>query len=131
MKKWLISSLAVVALASWTAGSAIADEAKEKGKEEKKAETIQGEVIDMVCYLDHNAKGEKHKACAEDCIKGGLPVGILTDKEVYVIVGDHKPINDKLVAFAGQKVKVTGEVANRKGVHMIVVKNPDTDIVKQ
>src|ERR1051326_3485493 len=131
MKKWLIGSLAVAALVSWTTGSVIADEAKAKGKEEKKAETIQGEVIDMVCYLDHGARGEKHVKCAEDCIKGGLPVGILTDKEVYMIVGDHKPINDKLVAFAGQKVKVTGEVSIRKGVHMIVVKNPDTDIVKE
>lgn len=130
MKKQLIGSLAVVALAGWTAGVAMADGAKEKGKEEKKAETIQGEVIDMVCYLDHNAKGEKHKACAEDCIKGGLPVGILADKEVYLIVGDHKPINDKLVALAAQRVKVTGEVVSRKGVHMIIVKNPDTDIVK-
>lgn len=136
MKRWLIGSLAVVAVAGWTTIGVIADEAHgksktEKAAEEKKAETIQGEVIDMVCYLDHNAKGDKHKKCAEDCIKGGLPVGILTDKEVYLIVGDHKAINDKLVAFAAQKVKVTGEVANRKGVHMIIVKNPDTDIVKE
>jgi hypothetical protein len=132
MKKWFISSLAVAVVAGWTVTSVIADEDKhDKGKPEKKPETIQGEVIDMACYLDHGAHGDKHKECAVTCIKGGLPVGILTDKEVYLIIGDHKPINDKLEALAAQKVKVTGVVSHNKGVHMIVVKDPDKDIVKE
>jgi hypothetical protein len=38
--------------------------------------TIKGEVLDMACYLDHGAQGEKHAACAEKCISSGLPVGI-------------------------------------------------------
>lgn len=128
MKKILISSLAIVALTGWATWSAIADEEK---KAEGEVKTIKGEVVDMVCYLDHGAKGEKHKACANKCIAGGLPVGILADQDVYLIVGDHKPINDKLASLAAQDVKVTGKVVHRKGVHMIEVKDPDKDIVAE
>ena len=35
------------------------------GAEEKAAtetQTIKGEVVDLMCYLDHGAKGDKHKA---------------------------------------------------------------------
>gem|GEM_PF-6621982 len=35
-----------------------------------------GEVVDMACYLDHGATGEKHAECARECIESGLPVGI-------------------------------------------------------
>jgi hypothetical protein len=127
MKKAIISVLVIAVVAGWSMAIARAAETEEKGK----VETITGEVVDMNCYLDHGAKGEKHKQCATTCIQGGLPVGILTDKTVYLIVGDHKPINDKLAPLAAEKVKVTGEVASRQGVHLIMVKDPDKDIVKE
>ena len=43
-----------------------------KGEEK----TISGEVVDMACYIDHGAGGEKHAACAKTCISSGLKVGI-------------------------------------------------------
>ena len=59
--------------------------------------TVTGEVVDLMCYLDHGAKGEKHASCAQMCIKSGGPVGILTaDNKLYLIIGEHKPINDQL-----------------------------------
>src|SRR5881394_4016730 len=76
-------------------------------------QTIQGEVVDLMCYLDHGAKGEKHKACAEKCIKGGGPVGILSGDQVYLVVGDHKPINKELAAKAAENVTVKGKVVER------------------
>jgi len=131
MKKLLISSLAVAAVAGWTTWSVIADETG-KQKKEAEAKTIKGEVVDMYCYLDHGAKGEKHKQCATDCINGGMPVGLLTDEHVVLVVGEgHKLLNTKLAPMAGETVKVTGKVVHQKGVQMIIVKNPDTDIVKE
>ena len=38
-----------------------------------KTQTVKGEIVDLMCYLDHLAKGEKHKGCAEKCIKVGGP----------------------------------------------------------
>jgi hypothetical protein len=72
-----------------------------------------------MCYLDHGAKGEKHKGCAEKCIKGGGPVGLLSDDQVYLVVGDHKPMNDELAAKAGQEVTLKGKVVSRSGMKMI------------
>ena len=56
--------------------------AAEQGKENLDASAskeITGEVVDMMCYVDHNAMGDKHSGCAAKCIKGGGPVGIVSD----------------------------------------------------
>ena len=56
--------------------------AAEQGKENLDASAskeITGEVVDMMCYVDHNAIGDKHAGCAAKCIKGGGPVGIVSD----------------------------------------------------
>ncbi len=82
--------------------------------------TIKGEVVDLMCYLDHGAKGEKHKGCASKCIKSGGPVGLLTsDDQVYLVVGEHKPINDELAEKAAQTVTLKGKVVEKSGMKMI------------
>lgn len=82
--------------------------------------TIKGEVVDLMCYLDHGAKGDKHATCAKTCITSGGPVGILTeDDKLYLIIGDHKPLNDKLAPFAGKTISIKGQVVERNGIKMI------------
>jgi hypothetical protein len=83
-------------------------------------QTIKGEIVDLMCYLDHGAKGEKHKGCASKCIKGGGPVGLLTaDNQLYLVVGDHKPMNEELADKAAQTVSLKGKVVERNGMKMI------------
>ncbi len=82
-------------------------------------QTIKGEVVDLMCYLDHGAKGEKHKGCAEKCIKNGGPVGLLSGDQVYLVVGEHQPINDQLASKAGQEVTLKGKVVERSGMKLI------------
>ena len=83
-------------------------------------QTLKGEVVDLMCYLDHGAKGEKHKGCATKCIKSGGPVGLLTpDGQVYLVIGDHKPINDQLADKAAETVTLKGKVVERGGMKMI------------
>jgi hypothetical protein len=81
--------------------------------------SVTGEVVDLMCYLDHGAKGEKHKGCAEKCIKSGGPVGLLSGDDVYLVIGDHKPINDELAAKAAQTVTLKGKVVEKNGMKMI------------
>ena len=82
--------------------------------------TIKGEVVDLMCYLDHGAKGEKHAGCAKTCIESGGPVGILTkDDQLYLIIGEHKPMNDKLAPYAAKTITVKGKVVERNGMKMI------------
>jgi hypothetical protein len=89
--------------------------------------TVTGEVVDLMCYIDHNATGDKHSACAGKCIKGGGPVGIVSDGKSYLLVGEHKPMNAELAEFAGKTITVKGKLAERGGMAMIenaeIVKN--------
>lgn len=104
--------------------------ADEHGKEKLDAsaeKTVTGEVVDMMCYVDHNATGEKHAQCAAKCIKGGGPVGILSEGKAYLVVGDHKPMNDQLAEYAGKTITVKGKMANNGGITMI----ENAEIVKQ
>ena len=90
------------------------------GADSGQTETIKGEVVDLMCYLDHGAKGDKHKGCATKCIEGGGPVGLLTsDNKLYLVVGDHAPMNKELAAKAAQTIKLKGKVVEKHGVKMI------------
>ncbi len=82
-------------------------------------QSLTGEIVDLMCYLDHGAKGEKHKGCAEKCIKSGGPVGLLSNDQLYLVIGDHKPINEELASKAAQTVTLKGKVVERNGMKMI------------
>jgi hypothetical protein len=81
--------------------------------------TVKGEIVDLMCYLDHGAKGDKHKGCAEKCLKSGGPVGLLSGDDLYLVIGDHKPINDLLADKAAQTVTLKGKVVEKHGMKMI------------
>ena len=104
--------------------------AQEHGKDSLDASAskeITGEVVDMMCYLDHDARGDGHAGCAAKCIKGNGPVGIVSDGKAYLIVGDHKPMNDALAEFAGKTITVRGKMAERGGIAML----ENAEIVKK
>ena len=86
-------------------------------------QTLQGELVDLNCYLDHGAKGEGHKACGTTCALKGLPIGLL-DKEnrITLVVGAHeRPMNTELAEKMGTTVELTGKVVSRNGLQMIEV----------
>jgi hypothetical protein len=94
-------------------------------QQNKQTKTIKGEVVDLWCYMDHSAHGEKHKACAIACAKMGNPIGIVdSEGNVYVAVGAelHQPYRDELIEKMAQEVTVTGTVESRGGMKMIYVK---------
>ena len=82
--------------------------------------TVSGEVLDMACYTDHGAQGAKHADCAKMCISSGLPVGLkASDGKVYLLIGEHKPINEKLADYAAKTVTIKGKFVSRDGINMI------------
>ena len=89
---------------------------------------VTGEVVDMMCYVDHNAVGEKHgQSCGAKCIKSGGPVGIVSDGKAYLVVGEHKPMNDQLAEYCGKNITLKGKLAERGGIAMI----ENAEIVKK
>jgi hypothetical protein len=93
------------------------------GKEELSAgetKKITGEVVDLACYVDHKATGEKHTDCAKKCIASGLPVGLKADDgKTYLLIGEHMPLNQELAEYAAKKITVEGKVTSRDGINMI------------
>jgi len=106
---------------------ALAEERSKDSLDASASKEITGEVVDMMCYVDHNAMGDKHAGCAAKCIKGNGPVGIVSDGKAYLIVGDHKPMNDALAEFAGKTITVKGKLAERSGIAML----ENAEIVKK
>ncbi len=92
----------------------------EHGKDAAASKEVTGEVVDMMCYVDHNAVGEKHgQSCGAKCIKSGGPAGIVSEGKAYLVVGEHKPINDQLAEYCGKNITVKGKTAERGGIAMI------------
>jgi hypothetical protein len=98
---------------------AVAEE-HEHGSDAAASKEVTGEVVDMMCYVDHNAVGEKHgQSCGAKCIKSGGPAGIVSEGKAYLVVGEHKPMNDQLAEYCGKTITVKGKLAERGGIAMI------------
>lgn len=113
---------AVIVIASFaTAPLALAHDPSEHAKEAIASEkTVTGEIVDMMCYVDHNAIGEEHgKSCGAKCIKNGGPVGIVENGKAYLVVGEHKPMNDELAQYCGKTITLKGKLADRGGIALL------------
>jgi hypothetical protein len=74
--------LKVAAVATFIAALAVSPLAiaqeHEHGSDAAASKEVTGEVVDMMCYVDHNAVGEKQLlSCGAKCIKSCVPVGIV------------------------------------------------------
>jgi hypothetical protein len=89
--------------------------------------TVKGEVIDTYCYALMGAKGESHRQCAIDCIKAGIPAGLLEEGtgKVFVLLpnkdktGLPKGVIDKL----GRMATITGKAYTSGGSNFLTVES--------
>ena len=121
--RFAVVGIFVVALAISPVAVATAHEHEGADKDKLGAEAtkeVTGEIVDMMCYVDHNATGDKHAKCGSTCIKGGGPVGIVSsDGKAYLVVGEHKPMNDQLAEYCGKTITLKGKLADRGGIAML------------
>lgn len=86
--------------------------------------TLQGEVLDLYCFMKHpdSGQGAEHAKCAQSCIRKGLPIGFLSDGVVYLIIGkEHESAKDLVVDFAGSQAILKGTIVDHHGVKAIEV----------
>jgi hypothetical protein len=89
--------------------------------------TVAGEVIDTYCFSLMGAKGESHRQCAINCVKAGIPAGLLEDgtNKIYVLLSNKenaglpKSVIDKL----GRKATITGKVYAIGGSQFLTVES--------
>src|SRR5260370_38770483 len=96
--KMVVGAVFVVALT--LSPFALAHDPAEHGKENLSAgaeKTVTGEIVDMMCYVDHNAVGEAHgQSCGAQCIKSGGPGGIGSAGKAYRVGRQQKPVHDEV-----------------------------------
>ena len=86
--------------------------------------TVQGEIVDLACYMAKGSHGSAHKSCAQMCAKRGAPIGVLTDAgELYLLVDDHNNPDPYEAAkkLAGDRAEVDGKKFTKPGIASIVV----------
>lgn len=92
--------------------------------------SVEGEIIDMACYVSHEAKGPDHASCAKRCVKGGQPMGLLADDgTVYVLYASHKDGSafEAAKELAGTKVQISGKLSTMSGIKGIEVQAVEAD----
>lgn len=86
--------------------------------------TVQGEIVDLACYLPKGSRGPAHKSCAQMCAKRGAPIGVLTDAgALYLLVDDHNDSEPYETAkkLAGDRAEIKGNKFTKQGLAGIVV----------
>jgi len=89
--------------------------------------TVKGEVIDTYCYALMGAKGESHRQCAIDCVKAGIPAGLLEEGtgKVYVLLPnkDKAGLPKEVIDKMGRTASVTGKAYTSGGSNFLTVES--------
>jgi len=89
--------------------------------------TVKGEVIDTYCYALMGAKGESHRQCAIDCVKAGIPAGLLEEGtgKVYVLLPskDKTGLPEGVMDKMGRMASITGKVYTSGGSQFLTLES--------
>ena len=93
------------------------------GASETSRVVLKGEIVDLACYLMHEGQGDTHAACAQACVKGGAPVGLLSDGVLYVLFAPHETTApfEEAKRLVGKNATVTGILHDRGGMRGLAV----------
>jgi hypothetical protein len=89
--------------------------------------TVTGELIDTYCYALMDVKGEGHRQCAIDCVKAGIPAGILEDgtNKVYVLLPnkDKTGLPAAVLEKMAKKVTISGKAYAVGGSQFLTIES--------
>ena len=122
MTKKLLTTVALVAVLALPLAGLV--RGQEHEHEQEGEISAKGEILDMACFLSHGSKGEEHASCASRCVKGGQPMGFLTEEgTVYLLFASHTDGSpfEEAKSFAGKKAEVKGSVSSKDGFKAIEV----------
>lgn len=98
-------------------------------REDLGAVTRRGEIVDSKCHLGRMrpGNGRTHRACAQYCIRGGVPPVLVTSEQGlthYLLVGrDGGEVNDAVIPFVAEPVELAGTL-ERRGDLLILAIDP-------
>jgi hypothetical protein len=96
-----------------------------------KTVTMQGEIVDPQCWIQHDGRGKAHAGCALACAKAGQTLAFLDDKTgtLYQLLAENHSSdpNEKWYGLVGKPVIVKGDVMSRGGMNAIVLRSAVVD----
>ena len=100
--------------------------------------TLEGEIVDSKCYLGVMNPGnlKPHRACAVNCIQGGIPpVFLVRDEDgraSYLLLVDEqgRALNEHILKLVAEPVQATGKL-KKLGKQLILYANPDRILLKE
>ena len=124
--------------AGWTSTTwdAVSTPQHRKTLEHARPMTVEGEVVDVSCFLQLGKRGEAHIACGQKCVRNGQPAGILTDTgDLYLVIPEeHHPrrdaqasLKERFAELMGKRVQVSGMAASYRDYHTLFVKSLPTE----
>lgn len=93
---------------------------------------IRGEIVDSKCWLGAMNPGtfKPHRACAIQCISGGIPVGFLArdtegNHEFFLLMGPNgEALNEVIIDYVAEPIEITGALSYA-GTQPILKIDPD------
>ena len=96
-----------------------------------------GEILDPKCYFGVMKPGEGkiHKSCAIRCISGGIPPVFRSiengTNDYYLVLGSGgEKINDDLLEYVAEQVRINGKVNHLNGWDVLYVNTADIAVIK-
>lgn len=92
--------------------------------------TVVGEIVDFSCYLQVGKHGEKHRDCAQKCLRASQPIGLLTSTgDLYMLMEEeHDPRRDgqgifreAAIEHTAHIMEVTGTTSTVRGFNALYV----------
>jgi len=94
--------------------------------------TFSGWVLDSACAYTKGLDKPIGVACAKECAKNGSPLVILRDDgTIFMPIDANTPSfsqNPKLMAYAGERVTVSGRDYVRNGSHGLVIEKLSKEV---
>ena len=94
--------------------------------------TIEGEIVDLWCFMRNDDHGQAHKTCSTKCANQGNPIGFLDEakNDLYILAGktDYQvthEVRDELIKKMNEIVTVTGTVVKKDNAQILYVKSLD------
>jgi hypothetical protein len=89
--------------------------------------TLAGEIVDLKCYLGvmKPGRGKPHRACAANCIRGGIPPVLVVDDEeaparhFMLVDGSERPVNERVLDVVAEPIEITGEVVRKDNLYYL------------
>ncbi len=112
MKKLLMASLVLALVGFYSLVHAHEHGGDSKGK----TVTVRGTLVDTSCYLKDGHTDDNHdnmKACGKDCLKDGVPAGLLVGKQLYILIFPSRVFAN----YVGKTIEITGELFGDDMLH--------------